>query len=471
MSDGASITTQVVKEMGQLKLEHWAIDKVTPYDKNPRTIGKAAVSKVAASIREFGFNVPIIVDEAGIILAGHTRRLALLQLGVKVASVIVKRGLSEAKKKAWRIADNRVAEESEWDVEKLKAEMEELAAFDFDLAALGFDDGELDKMAAELAGDAEAAETEVAKSKPLKTKANGSLAERFGVPPFSVLNAREGWWQDRKRLWLAIGLDRLAGRAGAVMKSKGAVDAVSVTMEAKSNGTSSFDPVLCELVYRWFCPPGGVVIDPFAGGPTSGIVASHLGRQFHGIDVRPEQVAGCNSQLDLAGDPAPMWYTGDSRQLEEILPTPILADLIFTCPPYADLEVYSEDPQDVSTMSWFEFAKAYAKVMEAAAARLKPGRFCVVVIGDARGKDGNYYGLPEKTVEICEAAGLRKYNEAVLLTPPGSAPMRSGAPFEGSRKLAKVHQNVLVFVKGDAKVAASAIGPCEFGDGPEVSVD
>lgn len=101
---------------------------------------------------------------------------------------------------------------------------------------------------------------------------------------------------------------------------------------------------------------------------------------------------------------------------------------------------------------------AYEAILAKTVAKLADDRFAVVVIGDARGKDGFYYNLPGRTVEIMERAGARYYNEAVLVTPVGSLPIRVGRQFSASRKLGKTHQNVLTFCKGDPKRAADRLG-------------
>ena len=233
-----------------------------------------------------------------------------------------------------------------------------------------------------------------------------------------------------------------------------------------SSGTSVFDPVLCELVYRWFCPQGGVVLDPFAGGSVRGIVASRLGRRYVGVELRAEQVAANREQgAALCGDPAPVWHHGDSRHIRNIA-TDVEADLVFSCPPYADLERYSDDPADLSTMDYPAFRTVYAEIIAESCPLLRNDRFACFVVGDVRGKDGTYYGFPWHTVQAFEAAGLRLYNDAILITPAGSLPIRVGRQFDAARKLGKTHQNILVFVKGDARKATEAIGPVEFGDVP-----
>jgi len=158
--------------------------------------------------------------------------------------------------------------------------------------------------------------------------------------------------------------------------------------ETAGNGTSIFDPVLCELAYRWFCPPGGLILDPFAGGSVRGIVASKLGRAYLGIDLRPEQIAANEAQAArICGDPAPRWIVGDSRNLAA-LAAGTGADFVFSCPPYADLEVYSDDPADLSTMDYADFRAAYSAIISAACALLKPDRFACFVVGDVRDRKG-----------------------------------------------------------------------------------
>jgi DNA modification methylase len=231
-----------------------------------------------------------------------------------------------------------------------------------------------------------------------------------------------------------------------------------------ASGTSIFDPVLSELAYRWFCPPGGLVLDPFAGGSVRGIVASKLGRQYVGIELRPEQIAANRAQAEaICGDPMPCWHEGDSRNLAR-LAEGCEADFVFSCPPYGDLERYSDDERDLSTMGYAEFLAAYREIIAAAIGLLKPDRFACFVVGDLRDKAGCYRGFPWHTCQAFEDAGARLYNEAVLLTAIGSLPIRVGKQFEVSRKLGKTHQNVLVFVKGDPRKATAAIGACEMGD-------
>lgn len=274
-----------------------------------------------------------------------------------------------------------------------------------------------------------------------------------------------GLWAEHNRKQAKRLARRMAGNLTFVKggRDHDNLDPVSQTILDTASGTSIFDPVICEIAYRWFCPSDGMVLDPFAGGSVRGIVASRLGRGYVGIELRSEQVEANRAQLHLAGQPAPEWRQGDSRNIAA-LAGDVEADLIFSCPPYWDLEVYSEDPADLSNMGKEEFFAAQAAIIRDAVGRLRENRFAVWVIGDVRDTSGFYANLPGRTIEAFEAAGMRFYNDAILVTAVGSLPIRAGRQFEASRKLGRTHQNVLVFIKGDPKKATEACGQVEFGE-------
>lgn len=477
-------------------VQRWSVDRLVPYARNARKHSDEQVAQIATSIEQFGFTIPVLVDDAGTIIAGHGRVMAAKALGLIEVPVMVAHGWTDEQKRAYVIADNRLAENASWDDDLLRLELADLKALEFNLDLTGFSPKEIDVFLAPL----EEAET--------IDKAETTLAERFGVAPFSVLNAREGWWQDRKRAWLALGIQSEVGRGENLLRFSDTINEPdpekrkakngkrkaatfgqdlmrgehvvgqaseiprglvygAMTMndgaERTITGTSIFDPVLCELSYRWFSPPDGTILDPFAGGSVRGIVASRLGRRYVGVDLRPEQIDANRHQADvICVDPMPSWLVGDSRDIRRIA-AGTEADMIFSCPPYADLEVYSDDPQDLSTLDYPDFREAYFRIVAEAAAMLKPDRFACFVVGEVRGKDGSYYGFVPDTIEAFERAGLRFYNEIILVTAAGSLPIRAGKQFEATRKIGKTHQNVLVFVKGDAKRATEAIGAVEFG--------
>ena len=214
------------------------------------------------------------------------------------------------------------------------------------------------------------------------------------------------------------------------------------------SNTSIFDPVLCELMYRWFCPDGGSILDPFAGGSVRGIVANYLGYHYSGIDIRQEQVDSNREQaIEILGvDNMPQWYCGDSNiVLEQNWQKQF--DLVFTCPPYANLEVYSDMPGDISNMEYDDFISTFESIMRKACKLLKVGGMAIVVVGEVRNKKGEYYGFVADTVKLMQrCSGMTFYNDAILATSLASAALRAGGNMK-SGKLVKVHQNVLMFKK------------------------
>jgi ParB family chromosome partitioning protein len=133
------------------KVEQWDINKLVPYARNSRTHSDEQVAQIAASIKEWGFTTAVLVDEQGGIIAGHGRTLAAQRLQMKEVPVMVAAGWSDAKKRAYIIADNKLALNAGWDFDMLRFELTDIGGGDFNLDLLGFDDKEL----ADLIGDAE----------------------------------------------------------------------------------------------------------------------------------------------------------------------------------------------------------------------------------------------------------------------------------------------------------------------------
>ena len=129
--------------MAEMKVVYMAVSELVPYENNPRNNEKA-VEAVANSIREFGFKNPIIVDRQKVIVSGHTRRLAALKLGLDQVPVVYADDLTDDQIKAFRLADNRVAEMAAWDEDLLKEEMAK--AVDFEFGDYGFDQKDLDEI-------------------------------------------------------------------------------------------------------------------------------------------------------------------------------------------------------------------------------------------------------------------------------------------------------------------------------------
>ena len=189
------------------------------------------------------------------------------------------------------------------------------------------------------------------------------------------------------------------------------------------------------------------MFDPFSGGSVRGIVAEKHGRHYIGIDLSQKQVDANQINADKFGV-CPAWYCDDSKNMDLYIPDGS-ADLVFSCPPYHNLEKYSNHPLDLSNMNYADFIEAYTDIINKACGKLKNNRFAVFVVGDIRDSKGAYRDFVSETKRIFRNNGLCLYNESILLNPYGTAAFRAGGIFDAKRKLTKVHQNVLIFYKGD----------------------
>ena len=271
------------------------------------------------------------------------------------------------------------------------------------------------------------------------------------IKPFSILDSRTKEWQNRKRWWTnTYKIQSELGRENTISKSK--------FWDIEENNVSIFDATLCEKMYEWFIPKNGKILDPFAGGSVRGIVATEMGFEYTGIDLSIEQITTNKLQSQK-----PNWIVGDSEHILETINDEIY-DFVFTCPPYYDLEIYSDDVNDISNMSVEEFDKKYYSILNKSAKKLKNNRFFVIVVSEVREqsitgnyKIGKYKGLVSKTIEACEKAGLHFYNDMILFNSQHTASRIVDTYFNRNRKVASVHQNILIFVKGNPDLATEDI--------------
>lgn len=744
----------------RMEIEVMDIDSITPASYNPRADlqpGDEEYEKIKRSIEEFSLVEPLVWNRrTKTLVGGHQRLKVLRDLGHQRVEVVIV-DMDRAHEKALNVALNRV--QGRWDYGLLRDLLTEtgpdgLDSGDLDITLTGFGMDEIEALLTNVKGPS-------AKERVVDPQ---KLADVFGAPPFSVLDGRQGWWVARKHLWILLGINSEAGRSGKLMfkgptsrdpsfyPQKTSVerklghkisteefmekyyvdhtqDGVSSSIKA---GTSVFDPVLCELSYRWFTPRGARILDIFSGGSVRGIVAAMLGRNYVGIDIREEQVEANRDQwktvrekVDAEGlrfvtkDAAPDDYTPEYTPLEEhggflvkrddlwqvagvgggksraawhlaqgapgvvtagarqspqvaivssiaqrlgipcqvhvpegadtpeievarnagaevvkhkfgrnsvivarareaaeqtgyrlipfgmecegaieqtasqignlpkdikrlVVPVgsamslagilrgleragrlgefPILGvsvgadptkrlnkwapafweqhveivksdypyeegaditklgdleldpiyeskcipflregdilwvvgkrpsksglmaiqpgdaqwihgdalecetvadgefDFLYTCPPYGDLEVYSDDPRDLSTMDVDKFRASMRQAIHAQCSKLRENRFAAIVVGDYRDQKGLLQNFVNDTVEAFLTAGLSYYNEVIYVTPLGSLPIRVKNGFGKSRKLGKTHQNLLVFVKGDPVAATEYAG-------------
>jgi len=150
-----------------MKIELWPIDEVKPYSGNPRKIPESAVDKVAASIGQFGWRQPIVVDKDGVILVGHVRWLAGKKRRLDQVPVHVAEGLTPAQARAYRLMDNRSHQETDWNPDLLKVELVELKAVEFDLHFTGFDGREIDELVLYSNDDSDANAVQLPPIKPI----------------------------------------------------------------------------------------------------------------------------------------------------------------------------------------------------------------------------------------------------------------------------------------------------------------
>jgi hypothetical protein len=277
------------------------------------------------------------------------------------------------------------------------------------------------------------------------------LRDKFMEPPFSVLDTKGGKWQSRKREWKKLGIDSHIGRnAECNVKTMSGLTPEQYYQKygrKPMTGVSIFDPALCELIYNWYCVENGEILDPFAGGSVRGIIANYLGYKYTGIDIRQEQIDSNREQglniLDVNNQPN--WYVGDSNEVLNGFNKEF--DFIFSCPPYADLEVYSDLDGDISNKDYETFIKMYSEIIAKSCKLLKSGSYACFVVGDIRDKNGFYRDFISHTKKAFIESGCLLYNEAILLQPLGTAMLRAGKIFEAGKKLTKVHENILIFKK------------------------
>lgn len=446
-------------------------DEIKLDPRNYRIHGEENKRLIRKSLSECGAGRSIVIDRDNVMIAGEGVYEQAQTLGLKVRIIesdgkeliAIKRtdlSTEDERRKILAFADNHTSDTSKFDFSAIVEDfgMDTLSDWDFDIDAF---DINIDNSI-----------------KP--EDKTGSLRKKFIIPPFSILDAKNGQWQERKRAWLELGIKSETGRDKDItyhhssqppkiyevrnqLRAKTGVDPSWEELTGycqKHNipmmdGTSIFDPVLCELAYRWFNVENGVILDPFAGGSVRGIVATKLGMPYRGVDLRPEQIKAnyentAHIQPPFTEDECPVWKCGDSCDIDRHFEG-VEADMIFSCPPYADLEVYSDNPKDLSTMDYEDFKTAYFTIIRKCCLMLKDNRFAVFVVGEVRDKNGVYRNFVPDTIKAFHEAGLSYYNEMILVNQIGSLAMRVSNQFNNSRKIGKHHQNVLVFYKGDVK--------------------
>lgn len=296
-----------------------------------------------------------------------------------------------------------------------------------------------------------------------------SLRERYLVPPFSILDSQVGEWLKKRNEWEHILKNRSENVRNITAKSNtpyiNKFDYDPGYKGLERNGSiSTFDPFLCEILVRWFSREGDKIFDPFAGGHVRGAVSAILGRSYLGVDLNPVQVAANQENwekimelYDGVDFAKPTWVCDDSFNYTEQNTTKY--NMALTCPPYYNLEIYSDDERDISTCKTYEqFLDRYRSIIVGTYNALEDDSFAVIVVEEIRKPDGLFYGFVPDTIKAFVDAGFSYYNEMILENRIMSLGVRCPKYFEQSRKVGRHHQNCLIFFKGNPKNIESKFG-------------
>lgn len=405
------------------------ISELKPAEYNPRKKSAHVIDSIKGSLKDYGWLAPVVVNKnparLDVIVGGHRRLEAAIENGeTTVPTIEVNLSLENEKK-----ANLRLNAQEQFDKKGLAGIIADLHAIDAESTkSLGFNEKEVADL--------------LYQARYNKGSSTGVLADKFLVPPFSVLDAKSERWMQRKKQWLELVGDLSETRVGTLSGDRRNV------LMMYGGGTSQFDPCIAELMYLWFSPEKGVILDPFGGEQTKAVVAGTLGFDYHGVEIRPDQVETNRAALDRLGLKG-TFYCGDSTKLDELVPADLQADLIFTSPPYYDLEIYSEGKEDLSAKPTYEqFMAGYRTIFEKAIKHLKPNRFVVLKLGDVRDERGMYRNFIGDNIAMFKSLGFELYNELIYLQMLATAPHRAERNMR-KRKVVKTHQNILTLYKGD----------------------
>ena len=487
-----------------MKTETVKLSQVQVNEANPRTITNEKFQKLVNSVLALPKMLelrPIVVDNMMVALGGNMRFRAVTAISdlsedelksrlfsindVKkktegeqqallthwlrwrdspTAIIIKASELSDAEQREFIIKDN--IGYGEWDTDSLTAQWDNEELVDW---GIEFPDAENALNAQNGSGSG---------SEKQNSALESSLFDRFIVPPFSILDTRKGYWQDRKKKWYDIIGDMGESRNDTLVTSLEIKykDLYQRTREHRkelgisfkeyiekyvsqedlekeqakivAQGVSILDPVMAEIVCRWFGQENGKAFDCFAGDSVFGFVAAYLGNDFTGVELREKQAALNNERVEGMNA---RYICDDGQNVAQHI-EPESQDLLFSCPPYFDLEKYSDLPNDASNQGSYEdFIKILENAFTGAVSCLKENRFAAICVGDVRDKNtGFYYDFCGDIKRIFKQNGMRLYNEIILVEQTASTALRASR-YMDSRKVAKTHQHLLVFFKGDPK--------------------
>ena len=421
------------------------------YKKNAKKHPQEQIQQIINSINAFGMNDPIgIWGEDNVIVEGHGRYLALREMGESGEIPVIRLDhLSDEQRRAYALAHNQLTMNTDFNMELLMPELDSLSDA-FEMADFGFEDY---------------TQSDNEQDNQYADGVVGSIEEKYIIPPVSVLDSRQGRWTKRQRLWNSEIQDTGVTRGTAKTYN---LEKFQTDDKFKSlKEISVLDPVLAECIVRWFTPyEQSKCFDTFAGDTIFGYVSGKLGHSFTGIELRQEQADFNNSRTESFDC---KYYCDDGRNVLNYI-APNSQDLFFSCPPYFDLEVYSDLENDASNQKSYEqFYEILDKAFTDAVRCLKNDRFAVIVVTEVRNKKtGFYYDFTGDIKRTFQKAGMNFYNDLVLVNQVGSVCMRINQ-YMKTRKIGRCHQNVLVFYKGNPANIKDNFQPIEideslFGD-------
>lgn len=499
------VTLQYDNKTSQsMKTEIVKLSQVQVNEANPRTISKESFEKLIKSVLSLPKMLrirPVVTDDSLVVLGGNMRLRALTAIAdMSPAEINIALGkISGYAQKTEAERENLLEYWRAWvqnpTVEIVRAsELSEEERREFIIKDnVGFGEWDTDMLANEWDNE-ELKEwgVEIPWNEPTDSGSQGdgggnsgsdnpdhlSLNDRYVVPPFSILDTRRGYWQERKKQWYALIGDMGESRNDTLVTSlemkykdlyqrtkhhrkelgisfKEYIEKYVPQEELEkeqskivAQGVSILDPVLAEITCRWFGREGCKTFDCFAGDSVFGYVSAHLGNEFVGIELRPEQAQINNERVEGM---SARYINDDGQNVGQHL-DPESQDLLFSCPPYFDLEKYSDLPNDASNQGTYEeFIEILRNAFTSAIGCLKQDSFAVICVGDVRDKrTGVYYDFVGDVKQIFKDGGMQFYNDIVLIEIGATAAIRA-ARYMDARKVVKMHQNVLVFYKGNPK--------------------
>lgn len=263
--------------------------------------------------------------------------------------------------------------------------------------------------------------------------------DRYGIWPTTVWTHLHTDRYNRE-LERSIGDDRCGNEArGGVFKTNPG--------EVYSVSTSVFSPAIAAWILNLWAPPECLIFDPFAGGGTRAVMAGKSGRSYVGTEIRIEEVEVVRKRLErLEVGPSVQLIHGDAMHAADLVGAGV-ADFLYTCPPYWNMEEYGGGPEDLSGMGWEEFCRCLDVVAAQCWQILKPGSYAVWVVGLHRFPDKRLATIHHEVTRAHTAVGFH-YREEVMIHHAGTGSIRRVGMFEkGNRLLIRQHEYVQVFLK------------------------